>query len=155
MELFCYCGMSVMSGMPPLMPGDSARERPQTKQQNRGSSHVFASSSPSWATEASFISPVMQQPRSGLPLRKGRPLYLVTKHTKFNYSGKGEPCFQRWKVIHMRWTPLLFSFPLCFHYDGSFLSFGGGRWRTCHCFTQCHFACFFLCGQCVCLSLSV
>lgn len=62
---------------------------------------------------------------AGLPLSKGRPLYLVTKHTKFNYSGKGELCFQHRKVIHMRWTPLLFCFPQCFHYDGSFLSF---RW---------------------------
>lgn len=64
---------------------------------------------------------------AGLPLSKGRPLYLVTKHTKFNYSGKGELCFQHRKVIHMRWTPLLFCFPQCFHYDGSFLSFGWGE----------------------------
>ncbi len=77
---------------------------------------------------------------AGLPLSKGRPLYLVTKHTKFNYSGKGELCFQHRKVIHMRWTPLLFCFPQCFHYDGSFLSFGGGRLRTCRRLIQCHFA---------------
>lgn len=64
---------------------------------------------------------------AGLPLSKGRPLYLVTKHTKFNYSGKGELCFQHRKVIHMRWTPLLFCFPQCFHYDGPFLSFSGGE----------------------------
>lgn len=83
---------------------------------------------------------------AGLPLSKGRPLYLVTKHTKFNYSGKGELCFQHRKVIHMRWTPLLFCFPQCFHYDGSFLSFGGGRLRTCHCLIRCHLA---LCVFCV------
>lgn len=47
--LFCYSGMSVMLGMPTLMPRGSACSRPQTKQQNRGSSHVSASSSPSWA----------------------------------------------------------------------------------------------------------
>lgn len=64
---------------------------------------------------------------AGLPLSKGRPLYLVTKHTKFNYSGKGELCFQHRKVIHMRWTPLLFCFPQCFYYDGPFLSFSGGE----------------------------
>lgn len=34
-----------MLGMPTLMPGGSARSRPQTKQQNRGSSHVSTSSS--------------------------------------------------------------------------------------------------------------
>lgn len=44
-ELFCCCGMNVMLGMPTLMPGGSARSRPQTKQQNRGSSHVSTSSS--------------------------------------------------------------------------------------------------------------
>lgn len=43
--LFCCCGMNVMLGMPTLMPGGSARSRPQTKQQNRGSSHVSTSSS--------------------------------------------------------------------------------------------------------------
>lgn len=43
--LFCYCGMSVMWGMPTLMPRGSARLRPQTKPQNRGSSHVSTSSS--------------------------------------------------------------------------------------------------------------
>lgn len=64
---------------------------------------------------------------AGLSFSKGRPLYLVTKHTKFNYSGKGELCFQHRKVIHMRWTPLLFCFPQCFHYDPPFLSFSGGE----------------------------
>ncbi|MEQ2265329.1 hypothetical protein XENORESO_005472, partial [Xenotaenia resolanae] len=34
--LFFCCGMSVMLGMPSLMPGGSARSRPQTEQQNRG-----------------------------------------------------------------------------------------------------------------------
>lgn len=89
---------------------------------------------------------------AGLPLSKGRPLCLVTKHIKFNYSGKGELCCQHRRVIHMRWTPLLFCFPQCFHYDGSFLSFGCGRLRTCHCLIWCHFARVLFHEQTMCLS---
>lgn len=89
---------------------------------------------------------------AGLPLSKGRPLCLVTKHIKFNYSGKGELCCQHRRVIHMRWTPLLFCFPQCFHYDGSFLSFGCGRLRTCHCLIWCHFARVLFHEQTICLS---
>lgn len=64
-----------------------------------------------------FTGSVMQWPKPGLPLGKGKPLYVVTKHTKFNYSGKWKPCCQRQKVIHMSANPsVLFCFPWCFHY---------------------------------------
>lgn len=78
--LFRGCGMSVMLGMPTLMPRGSARSRPQTKQQNRGSSHVSASSSPSQALQASFISSVMQQPWPACRSAKGG-LYTWSQST--------------------------------------------------------------------------
>lgn len=78
--LFCYCGMSVMLGMPTLMPRGSSCLRPQTKQQNRGSSHVSASSSPSWGLQASFISSVMQQPWPACRSAKGG-LYAWSQST--------------------------------------------------------------------------
>ena len=76
---------------------------------------------------ASFISSVMQRAAAGLPLRKGRPLYVITKHTKFNYSGKGEPGCHRLKVIHRHsnLNPLQqpFCFSRCFYYWSVFFCF--------------------------------
>lgn len=63
---------------------------------------------------------------TGLPLSRGRPLYLVTKHTKFNYSGKGELCLQQRKVILMCWNPAFILLPPVFSLWWPFFLVGGG-----------------------------
>lgn len=89
---------------------------------NGGSSSHVSSLPPSPGPHGAplfFTGSVMQWPQPGLPLGKGKPLYVVTKHTKFNYSGKWKPCCQHQKVIHINTIPSpLFCFPWCFHYVG-------------------------------------
>lgn len=68
--IFFSLGMSVMLGMPILMPKGSACLRPQTKQQNRGS-YTCLPSPLNPGLSASFISSVMQQPWPACRWAKG------------------------------------------------------------------------------------
>lgn len=138
--LFCYWGMSVMLGMPTLMPRGPRLLQPQTKQQNRGSSHVSASSSPSLPCRPPLLALLCNS--HGWPAAQQREVFMLGhKAHQIQLFWKGWAVFPASERLFTCAEPrCYFASPSVFIMMALFLSFGEGRLQTCHRLIQCHFA---------------
>lgn len=104
-----------------------AGRRPQTKQQNRGRSHVSASSSPS--LQASFISSVMQQPWPACRSAEGG-LYAWSQSTPNSIMLEGVSCVSSAQRLFTCAEPrCYFASPSVFIMMALFCLFWG-RWEA-------------------------
>lgn len=136
--------MSVMLGMPTLMPRGFARSRPQTKQQNRGSSHVSDSSSRPGPCRPPLLALLCNS--RGWPAAPQREAFIFGhKAHQIQLFWKGWAVFPAPKGYSHALNPAVILLPPVFSLWCLFLSFGGGRSLTCRPLVERHVTpCFFL-----------
>lgn len=126
-----------MLGMPTLMPRGFARSRPQTKQQNRGSSHVSDSSSRPGPCRPPLLALLCNS--RGWPAAPQREAFILGhKAHQIQLFWKGWAVFPAPKGYSHALNPAVILLPPVFSLWCLFLSFGGGRSLTCHPLVERH-----------------
>lgn len=131
-----------MLGMPTLMPRGFARSRPQTKQQNRGSSHVSDSSSRPGPCRPPLLALLCNS--RGWPAAPQREAFILGhKAHQIQLFWKGWAVFPAPKGYSHALNPAVILLPPVFSLWCLFLSFGGGRSLTCRPLVERHVTCVF------------
>lgn len=120
------------------MPGGFARSRPQTKQQNRGSSHVSDSSSRPGPCRPPLLALLCNS--HGWPAAPQREAFILGhKAHQIQLFWKGWAVFPAPKGYSHALNPAVILLPPVFSLWCLFLSFGGGRSPTCRPSVERHF----------------